>query len=102
MADLPTLDNALQDLESEWRSRSNTRAKILTKAPDLLCQIVERDSPDKSDVCLYCPLSIYNDDMGCPDVFQRYKEAKTARDAMMIAEEAVEFVACVRAVISGG
>lgn len=101
MTDLPTLDTALQCLESEWRSRANTRAKIRTKTSDLLCQVVEHDSPYQSDACLYCPLSIHNDDMGCPEVFQLYREAKTVQDAMQIASDAADFISSVRIAASG-
>lgn len=98
MTGTPTLDTALQVLEEKWRSRVSQR-EMNPRGPDLICRVVETISPDKSDPCLYCPLSINNGDMGCPEAFQLYREARNDDEAALIAQEVVAFVARVRSSI---
>ncbi len=86
------LTAAMESDANLWYARANG-ASNARKSP--VCRLMEKiakKSGDTGDVCLECPISKYNNDMGCPDIVQQYAEEKKADERLKLARRVAEFI----------
>lgn len=83
------LDRAIDESINMWYARANG-IDISKKCP--VCRVMKKISSDKTDICSDCFISKHNDNMGCPDDIQRYKETKRDDDRIAIARRVACFI----------
>ena len=84
---------AINAASNDWYARANG-VLITAKCP--VCRVMKKQSLNKEDICLNCPISKHNNDLGCPDLIQQYKESDKDDERKEIARKVAEFIESVK------
>ena len=85
--------HALEESINTWYTRANG---ISVGKQCQVCRIMKKIASDPNDICFDCPVSKCNNNEGCPDYIQQYKEAKKEEDLKTIARNTAEFLDTVK------